>query len=69
MRKRLIKICLPLMVLAMSLGGLFSPREARAFGGVGVCNYFCLDPELTCCITCYWEEAGQCVCPQYCIHE
>jgi hypothetical protein len=66
MRKQMIKIGLPLMILAMSLGGLLSPREAQAYSGV--CNYFCLDPELTCCITCHWM-ASQCVCPEYCIDE
>ena len=63
MRKALLKLCLPVMVLALSLGGLFTPKPATALGGV--CNYFCLDPELTCCITCHWM-AGQCVCPEFC---
>lgn len=63
MRKLFLKACLPLIVLAMSLSGLLSPKAADAFGGV--CNYYCVDPELTCCITCHWM-GSECVCPEYC---
>ncbi len=60
MRKSVLR--LGLLVLAVAVGGL-SPKAANATAGV--CNYYCLDPELTCCITCHWM-AGSCVCPEFC---
>ena len=61
MRKSFLRLVL--LVSAIAVGGGLSPKAANAFGGV--CDYYCLDPELTCCITCYWM-AGSCVCPEYC---
>jgi len=60
--KRSVILCGLVAALAAGLGGL-SPKPASAVGEV--CNYYCLDPELTCCITCY-RMAGSCVCPEYC---
>lgn len=53
---------LPVLALAASLTGLVAPRQAQA---LEVCNYFCIDPGLTCCFTCY-RIGSQCVCPEYC---
>lgn len=66
MRKRILKLTLPMLVLAAGLGGLLSPRQADA--ARQVCSYFCIDPELTCCFTCYWV-GGSCVCPESCLDE
>ena len=62
MKRNALRLFLLVSAVVVSLGGL-SPKEANA-GGL-VCNYFCVDPELTCCITCHWM-AGSCVCPEFC---
>lgn len=62
MRKKMLLLVLPLLALTAGATGMLTPREAHAGG---ICNYFCLDPQLTCCITCYWM-GSQCVCPEFC---
>jgi hypothetical protein len=61
MRRKFLRLAL--LVSAFIVGGVVGPREASAVRGV--CNYYCVDPELTCCITCYWM-GGSCVCPEFC---
>lgn len=63
---RLLKLAFPLLVLVAALAGVLVPNRAEA--ALGVCNYFCLDPGLTCCITCHWR-GGSCVCPDFCTIE
>ena len=63
MRKKLLLFMIPVLAL---VAGLESPKAANAAGRI--CNYYCLDPQLSCCITCYWA-GGQCLCPEYCTTE
>ena len=66
MRKKLLQFLIPVSAVIVGLTGMLNPREASAAGRV--CNYYCLDPQLTCCITCYWV-GGSCVSPEYCTIE
>ena len=66
MRKKLLKLAAPLVLLAACLTGPLAPQKAEAAGGV--CRYYCLDPQLTCCITCY-RMGSSCVCPDHCTFE
>jgi hypothetical protein len=63
MRAKFLRSVLLVSAVIMGSWGMLSPREASA--ALGVCNYYCLDPELTCCITCY-RMGGSCVCPDFC---
>lgn len=66
MRTKIMRLALLGFVVTAGVWSTLSPREANAFGGV--CDYYCLDPGLTCCITCHWMGSS-CVCPEYCIQE
>lgn len=66
MRAKFLRLVLLVFVVLVGVWGTLSPREADA--GVGVCNYYCLNPDLTCCITCHWMGSA-CVCPEFCIDE
>ena len=61
---RVPKLMFPLLVLVASLTGVLAPKQGDA--ALRVCNYYCLDPELACCITCYWQGSS-CVCPDSCV--
>jgi hypothetical protein len=65
MKRNALRLFLLVSAVVVGLGGL-SPKPASA--AFGVCNYYCLDPELTCCITCHWM-GGSCVCPEFCTVE
>lgn len=65
MRAKSLRLALLVFVVIVGVWGTLSPREAIAGG---VCNYYCLDPELTCCITCY-RAGSACLCPEYCTVE
>ena len=63
MGKKLLKFLIPVLAIIAGLEGMLSPRQASADGEV--CRYYCTDPALTCCITCY-RIGGSCVCPATC---
>lgn len=63
MGKKLLKLFIPALFVLAALAGMLNPQPANAAGGV--CRYYCLDPQLTCCITCYWVGSS-CLCPRYC---
>lgn len=60
MRKKLLMLVFGLTV---ALGAL-SSREASA--APPYCPPLCIDPELTCCIPCWYQPAYGCVCGEYC---
>ena len=62
MKRNALRLFLLVSAVVVSLGSL-SPKEANAVGAV--CNYYCLDPGLTCCITCH-RVGGSCLCPEFC---
>lgn len=66
MRAKFSRLILLVLVIPVGVWGALSPREASAWGGV--CDYYCLDPGLTCCITCHWAGSS-CVCPELCVDE
>lgn len=63
MRRKMLRLMLPMLLVAASATGVLAPREVNAGGRV--CDYYCVDPGATCCFTCYWM-GGSCVCPQNC---
>ncbi len=62
MRKRMLMFVLVLM--GILTGTLV--QEAQSFP---YCSPLCLDPELTCCIPCWYQPGRGCVCGQYCVPE
>jgi len=65
MRKKLLLLA---VLAAAVIASLSAPRVVQAGPNPFICDYFCLDPELTCCITCY-RVGSQCLCPEYCTVE
>lgn len=63
MRRKMLRFMLPLLAVAASVTGMLTPKEVNA--AAGICNYYCIDPWLTCCFTCHWR-GGSCVCPEFC---
>ncbi|HEX4955504.1 MAG TPA: hypothetical protein VF017_19095 [Thermoanaerobaculia bacterium] len=47
----------------LDLAGIPAPEA------VTQCPPICLDPELTCCIPCWWVPSQGCICGEYCVIE
>ena len=63
MRKKMLMLVL---VLGGVVAGTLAPKQALS---VPYCPPWCLDPQLTCCIPCWYVPGQGCVCGDFCVLE